>query len=487
MVKDKSPSMIFLMEIKCTKTRIEEVKGSLSFDACISVESRGSSGGLALMWKKNIEVSIYNYSRWHISASISSQTGSLPWFFTGFYGHPETSKRKCSWELLKDLKPLPNTPWLVCGDFNEITCQDEKMGGPPRPYNQMEKFREALDFCSLKMILTRFKEACCVVSPAVKSDHLPLHIALSSKRHQGSSLSKLFRFEAAWTLKEGCAATIKKAWGRQGWGEDQVPLVVRRLRNCSTELKKWDTNENRGAPAEVKQKMSTLCKLQEEGQGEHVDLMLRLQNEIEQSLEEEDLKWKQRAKQHWLKMGIGECIKDVPLRITGEMNEHLGREFTAEEVKMVVFHMNGLGSPGPDGFSALFYQTNWNNWNIVGKEVTRFALNILNKDGSLEGSNDIFIKLIPKIKEAKRVSDFRPISLCNVLYKIVAKVVANKLKVVLPNIISQSQSTFSPGRAITDNILVAYETLHSMTTKMQGKSGYMAFKLNMSKAYDRVE
>ncbi|XP_042944638.1 uncharacterized protein LOC122278523 [Carya illinoinensis] len=182
--------------------------------------------------------------------------------------------------------------------------------------------------------------------------------------------------------------------------------------------------------------------------------------------------------------GIADCIKDVPHRITLEMNEHLLKEFKAEEVKVAVFQMNGLGSPRPNGFPALFYQT---NWNLVGEEVTKFALNILNKEGSLKGINDTFITLIPKTKEAKRVTDFRPISLCNMIYKIVAKVISNRLKVVLPNIISPNQSAFVPGRAITYNILVAYETLHSMTTRMQGKTGYMAFKLDMSKAYDRVE
>jgi hypothetical protein len=73
------------------------------------------------------------------------------------------------------------------------------------------------------------------------------------------------------------------------------------------------------------------------------------------------------------------------------------------------------------------------------------------------------------------------------LYKIIAKILANKLKQVLAEIISKQQSAFVPGRLITDNVLVAYKALHTMSTRMKGRKGYMAIKLDMSKAYDRME
>lgn len=146
--------------------------------------------------------------------------------------------------------------------------------------------------------------------------------------------------------------------------------------------------------------------------------------------------------------------------------------------------MHPLKAPGPDGFSACFYQQ---HWATVGGEVRTTVLNFLNLGTFDEAINTTFIALIPKVSPSTKVTDFRPISLCNVLYKFIAKVSANRLKVLLPSIISCNQSAFIPGRLISNNVLVAYEALHTMDTKLRGKKGFMALKLDMSKAYDRIE
>ena len=101
--------------------------------------------------------------------------------------------------------------------------------------------------------------------------------------------------------------------------------------------------------------------------------------------------------------------------------------------------------------------------------------------------NHTNVVLIPKVKDLGKMSDFRPISLCNVIYKIISKVLANRLKPVLPRIISPTQSAFVLGRLITNNVLVAYDMLHTMHARKKGKKGSMALKLDISKAYDLVK
>ena len=123
---------------------------------------------------------------------------------------------------------------------------------------------------------------------------------------------------------------------------------------------------------------------------------------------------------------------------------------------------------------------------MLGKDVSQVILDLLNGGEMLASLNHTNIVLIPKVASSNNLSGFRPISLCNVVYKLATKVISNRLKPILPKIISPNQRAFTTGRLITDNILVSYEVFHSMQSQACRK-GTMAIKMDMSKAYDRVE
>ncbi|KAL5801568.1 hypothetical protein ACOSQ3_033200 [Xanthoceras sorbifolium] len=97
------------------------------------------------------------------------------------------------------------------------------------------------------------------------------------------------------------------------------------------------------------------------------------------------------------------------------------------------------------------------------------------------------VVLIPKVKIPSRIQDFKPIALCNVVYKLVAKMLANRLKVVLKEVISSNQRALLPGRLITDNVVLGFKCLHALRNHRSGKKGLLALKLDMAKTYDRVE
>lgn len=116
-----------------------------------------------------------------------------------------------------------------------------------------------------------------------------------------------------------------------------------------------------------------------------------------------------------------------------------------------------------------------------------FALRILNNGNALNLANTTDIILIPKLHNPSNLRNFYPISLCSIPYKIVAKVLTNRLQTVIDKCIDSVQCAFVHGCLITDNILVAYELLHGFKQKRRGRKGFMALKLDMAKAYDRVE
>jgi hypothetical protein len=179
-----------------------------------------------------------------------------------------------------------------------------------------------------------------------------------------------------------------------------------------------------------------------------------------------------------------ELIAMIQEKVTVEMNEELCKEFTDEEIGDALFQIGPLKAPRVDGFPAWFYQQ---NWGTIKEEVIN-AVKLFFVTGRMpEGVNDTAIVLIPKCDQPETLKDFRPISLCTVLYKVIAKCMVNIIRPILGDIISINQSAFVPGRLITDNAMVAFECLHFIEQNKSLDKNFCAYKLDLSKAYDRVD
>jgi len=169
--------------------------------------------------------------------------------------------------------------------------------------------------------------------------------------------------------------------------------------------------------------------------------------------------------------------------ITDDMNDTLCKPFTEEEISNALFQIGPLKTPGPDGLPARFFQRNWG----LLKEDIIHAVRVFFEVGTMpEGVNDTAIVLIPKVQHPETLKDYRPISLCNVLYKVVSKCLVNRLKPPLDAVISENQSTFIQ-RLITDNALIAFECIHAIQQDNSVNSKFCAVKLDLAKAYDRVD
>ena len=181
---------------------------------------------------------------------------------------------------------------------------------------------------------------------------------------------------------------------------------------------------------------------------------------------------------------VEEVTAAIPSRVTDDMNERVDQVFTREEVVTTLKQIHPTKAPGLNGMSALVYQK---YWNVVGNGITNMVLNVLNNNVLVAELNKTNISLIPKTNSPKKMTDFHPISLCNVVYKLISKTLANRLKALLPHIIIKNQSAFTSNHLITNNVIVAFELMHFLNHKSAGIEGFMAAKLDMSKAFDRAE
>ena len=159
-------------------------------------------------------------------------------------------------------------------------------------------------------------------------------------------------------------------------------------------------------------------------------------------------------------------IECVPKKLSNRISAFLDSPFSAAKIKKALFYMFPTKAPRLDGMPALFYQT---HWEIVGRDITTACLRCLIDGDSLEAINETLVVLIPKVDSPMKMSEFRPISLCNVIYKIVAKTLADRFRLALRDVISETQSAFVPGRLISDNAIIGFECVHTLRNQKRKK------------------
>ncbi|KAL5567729.1 hypothetical protein UlMin_024304 [Ulmus minor] len=153
-----------------------------------------------------------------------------------------------------------------------------------------------------------------------------------------------------------------------------------------------------------------------------------------------------------------------------------------EEIREVVFHIGAFKAPGPDGMPSLFYKT---YWKTVGLDIVRLVQDFFISNRLHPAINATNLVLILKVPKPTKLNHYCPIYVCNIVYKFIAKILANQIKLLLPLLICPCQNAFVPGRSIHDNLVMVQEVIHSMRKK-RGRGGWMALKIDLEKAYDRM-
>ncbi|CAL1369949.1 unnamed protein product [Linum trigynum] len=183
---------------------------------------------------------------------------------------------------------------------------------------------------------------------------------------------------------------------------------------------------------------------------------------------------------------MSERVAGFPIasNVTQEMNASLTAEVLPEEIRRTVFGMGSKQEPRSDGFTGKFFKA---FWGIGGDSVIEAVRSFFATSRMLRSFNHTWLTLIPKVDQVESMRQLRPISLCQFVYKVITKIMVERLAGVLPIIVSEGQNAFIRDRQIVENTLLAHELMHYLKIKTRGKKGYMALKVDMEKAYDRVE
>ena len=562
-IRSQRPSLIFLIETLVNDEKIEQLRIQLGFDGKFVVNRVGRGGGLALLWKQPMTCNLLCFQNNFIDVSVHVPN-KVVWRLTCFYGFPERNRRKDAWNLLRTLHGNSSLPWCILGDFNDLLSPGDKMGSVEHPNWLFRGFLEAINDCELSelelmghqftwergrgttaWVQERLDRAFASVSwfeefplsrltnlLASSSDHSPILLELDITHKPG--YTHRFRFENLWVREQDFNENLKR-WWQLSSDKD----LLERLSLCSVSMAKWGREFWKRFRRRIKCCSEKLVRLRGKTDDLAVGEFFRARAEMDSLLDQEEVYWKQGAKDFWLNEGdsntryfhshasskqkhnqirklndvdgnvvsdkeglsnlaktyfeglFAACTEEVsygelPIehKISVEENNGLVAQFSLEEFTRAVMQMLPDKAPGPDGLNLGFYQ---HFWKLLGPVVFQTATGWLETLSFPRNLNDTLLCLIPKCTDPQSMNDLRPISLCNVIYKIIAKVLANRMKHLLSRIISSTQSAFAPGRSITDNVMIAYELLHYMKRKQRGNVGEVALKLDISKAYDRVD
>ncbi|XP_061371304.1 uncharacterized protein LOC133313908 [Gastrolobium bilobum] len=326
---------------------------------------------------------------------------------------------------------------------------------------------------------------------------------------------KPFRFLASWITMEGFEEVVKDNWSNQpDWNHARSRFEMK--------AREWHHNvyrQNIKKKNKIYARLSGIDSYQSGWYDHSMEILQRsLWIELREILVREELAWFQRSRCHWLKYGdkntrffhsstvarrrhnrivalrndngdwvadkedlINMAVKyfenlftadeeeleEYPVKVffpglSNKEKKVMSRIPSHEEIRKTIFKMGKFKALGPDGLQTVFFQS---HWNIVGNSVCKLISEIFLDPKKVEEVNKTLVCLIPKKESPEDMKDFRPISLCNVVYKTVTKIITERLKEFMPRMVAPNQCSFIQGRQSVDNIIIAQEVVHSMRKK----------------------
>ncbi|KAL4280035.1 hypothetical protein GQ457_03G016680 [Hibiscus cannabinus] len=455
------PDFIFLCETRLRTQSSAFLKSVLGYESCFFVDSGPGCTGLAIFWNNKIKVDLLSYSPLHIDVVISYDSSSFR--FTGMHGRSESTLKKHNWALIDHLRDASPLPWVLGGDFNEILSLSEKQGGSQKPYHQLTDFRECLlrnDFADCKPSRGWFTwmQSGPRISPirerldrfvackdwfsrfpgfrvwsefSPNSDHhfILLDTVVDPAPYGPHRWRSTFRFDACWALEPDCITLVHDLWAHSAGTEDLEALLAAKgeLRHLLNVQEDYWAQRSRVLWLSAGDRNTSFF---------HAKASARRQKNAIPSLHD--------AQGHWRT-----STSDV-LRIASDYFMELFSAGPSVEISAFLEHISPSVTEDMNSVLTADFTTE----DILGDDFVSLCLDLLRGCADMASVNETVIVLIPKVDN--------PTSM-------------------------RTQAAFVQGHAITDNILVAHELVHTLHTLVSRSSQGSVFKLDMEKAFDRVE
>ncbi|RVW97689.1 Transposon TX1 uncharacterized 149 kDa protein [Vitis vinifera] len=437
-----------------------------------TLDASGTAGGILICWdKRTLEIMDWEEGQFSLSCRFKNVDNGMVWVFTGVYGPFTKEEREWLWEEIGAIRGLWEDPWCVGGDFN-ITLFQRERSRQGRISSAMRRFAQVADELGLRDIpmqggvftwsggpnnqswarldrflvntswLDQFSSVLQSRLPRPLSDHFPVSLEGGGLRRGPSP----FRFENMWLKVEGFQDMIRRWWWEIEVRGNASYRLATKLKEIKQKLKVWNKEVfgNLGC-----NKAAAL---------QQVEFWDRVESERILSMEETELK--NEAKE--VRDGVANAYQKLLSKEVGWQAD-IGR-----------LCLDQISQQDAENLESPFSEE---------EEILAMFKEFHEQKTFLKSLNNTFLVLIPKKGGAEDIGDFRPISLLGGLYKLLAKVLANRLKKVIGKVVSPAQNAFVMGRQILDASLIANEVIDSWQKR---KEKGVICKLDIEKAYDSL-
>nr|GLL21477.1 uncharacterized protein LOC109184888 [Ipomoea trifida] len=537
-VRQNHVSFFGLLETRVAPIKFDKViKGLFPSEQVFVDYSVIRSGRIILVWNSNkVECSILDVSPQCIHCLLQCKISNNTFVCSIVYGLYSVVERRDLWSKLISLRSSVSLPWMICGDFNTVKSPDEKIGGVV-PTNYFTKdlvncctYLDVIDAPSIGNFLTwsnsrvkakldrvlidplwangnyscsvEFKEFDCI------SDHCPMLIKLFNSC---VATNRPFKFFNMWLSHHSFQHILLESWNIYISGTSQYQFV-QHLKALKGPLK--PTEEDRTKLSDLRKRASFLAEAERQFVSQKLKFKVLIDGDKGSKYFHDLIKRSNRDKsitcildhhgqpttslaqvgaifvEHFEDLfgsasARTTCNPDFlangPL-FDNSQHDLLCKDVTNQEIKDALFAINDQKAPGPDGYSAAFFK---HNWNVIGEDLIEAVREFFVSGQILKQINYTVVALVPKSQNAQRVGDFRPISCCNVLYKVISKILAARLCCVLPKLINKAQAAFIEGRSMSDNIFLAQELIRGYARKRI--SPRCMLMVDLRKAYDTID